>query len=171
MITSIECPFCHVSSNPAQTGGYCDDCGRRLPVSSHYSRHQKKPRTHTPSDDEPIKRSRLLTPDALFTASILRLVLGGGFLVVGPVFLPDVPRFFVPAVLLVTTLGTAFFGLMGLMSYRRPFPAAVIALTMLVVAWLALLAAYPLSWPLAFVDMILIVWLIRTVAIARNERI
>ncbi|MGL4551850.1 MAG: hypothetical protein ACRC33_11750 [Gemmataceae bacterium] len=171
MITTVECPFCHIDSDPAKTGGYCDDCGRRLPESARFVHKHRKERVVREDGDEPVARARHRTAEALFTAAVLRLIVGGGFLVIGPVFLPEVPKFFLPAVMLVTVGGTASFALAGLLAYRSPFPASAVALAGFVAAWAALLAVFPPGWPLAAVDIILLGWLIRAAAIGRAERV
>lgn len=170
-MTTVECPFCHVSSDPAKTAGYCEDCGRKLPDSARYTTRDKKVRILRESaDDSGTLRPKYPTAEALFTAAVLRLIVGGGFLVVGPVFLREVPTFFLPAVMLVTIGGTAFFGLAALGSYRAPLPAALAALAAFVAAWVVLLVLFPPGWPLALVDVVVLGWLLRTVMVAHGER-
>lgn len=168
MTTTIECPFCHVVSDPVRTGGYCDDCGRRLPESARYMHKQKRTRVVSEGDEPVAPRGPTRVPDALFTAAVLRLIVGGGFLVLGPVVLPSVPTFFLPAVMLVTIGGTAAFALAGLAAYRVPMLAAVTALAAFVATWAGLLVAFPPGWPLAAVDVILLGALGRAVLAARG---
>jgi hypothetical protein len=170
MTTTVECPFCHVDNDPAKTGGYCDDCGRRLPEASAFVHKHQRQRVVREEGLDPVLRSKYPTAEALFTAAVLRLIIGGGFLVIGPVFLHELPKFFLPAVLGVTIAGTALFALAALWSYRAPMAASAAVLAAFVAAWAVQLFLFPPAWPLALIDVILLLWLVRTAAVARAER-
>jgi hypothetical protein len=169
MTITIECPFCHLSNDPDKTGGYCDDCGRRLPQSSTYTTTHKRQRVLRETDEPAGPRVKKPTAESLFTAAVLRLIIGGGFLVLGPAVLPQVPTFFLPAVMGVTILGAGLFALAALLAYRQPFLAALFALGLFIITWAIILISFPPSWPLAAVDGILLIWLGRTIALARSE--
>jgi hypothetical protein len=169
MTTLVECPFCHASNDPDKTGGYCDNCGRRLPQSAAYTTREKKQRVLRDTDEPAGPRAKKPTAESLFTASVLRLIVGGGFLVLGPAVLPQVPTFFLPAVMGVTIVGAAVFALAGLLAYRAAFLAALSALVFFIITWAIILVSFPAAWPLAAVDGILLFWLGRTVWTARWE--
>ncbi|MFQ3591877.1 MAG: hypothetical protein SNJ82_01655 [Gemmataceae bacterium] len=169
MTTLVECPFCHSSHDPNQTGGYCDSCGRRLPQSAAYTTSQKKQRILRETDEPAGPRSKHPTVQTLLTAAVLRLITGGGFLVLGPAVLRQVPTFFLPAVMGVTILGAALFALAGLVAYRAALLAALSALGLFIIIWAIILISFPMAWPLAAVDGILLLWLGRAVLIARSE--
>ena len=162
MTTTIECPFCHIGNDPDATAGFCETCGRKLPHSDMYTTRSGRRRREVVSGDEVPTPSKLQTPEALFTAAVLCLILGGGFLVIGPVFLRRVPEFFLPAVMGGTVVGTAFLGLMGLWAYRMPAPAAWMSLGAFVASWAILLVLFLPAWPLALVDCVLLGWLVWT---------
>lgn len=164
MTTTVECPFCHVGNDPTATAGYCETCGRRLPNSAAYTSHsgRRRRRELSSGDETDAPTSKLQTPESLLTAAVLCLILGGGFLVIGPVFLRRVPEFFLPAVMGTTIVGTAFLGLMALWAYRMPAPAAWTSLGAFVAAWAIVLVLFLAAWPLALVDGILLGWLVRT---------
>jgi hypothetical protein len=163
MTTTVECPFCHIGNDPAVTAGYCETCGRKLPHSDAYTtRSARRRRELTSGDEAAAPPSKYQTPEGLFTAAVLCLILGGGFLVIGPVFLKTVPEFFLPAVMGTTIAGTAFLGLMGLWAYRMPAPAAWMSLGAFVASWAVLLCLFLAAWPLALVDSILLGWLVWT---------
>jgi len=169
MTTLVECPFCHSSHDPQQTAGYCDQCGRRLPQSAAYTKQQKKQRVLRESDEPAGPRSKYPTVEALWTAAVLRLILGGGFLVLGPAVLRQVPSYFLPAVLGVTLLGAILFASAALLAYRAGFSAALSALSVFIITWAIILISFPVAWPLAAVDLILLWWLGRTVWLARMQ--
>ena len=170
---TVDCPFCHTNNDPAVTGGYCDSCGRRLPVSSAYVHTTKKARRLVADEAGPsgVLTARKQTTEALFTAAVLRLVLVGGFFVVGPVCFAKIPDSFLPVVMGCTVAGAAFLALLAVVARRLPFPSAVAAVVGLVAAWAVALTVFPAAWPLALVDIILLLWLARTVAISRDDRL
>jgi hypothetical protein len=169
MTTLVECPFCHSSHDPEQTAGFCDTCGRRLPQSAAYTKQHKKQRVLRESDEPAGPRSKYPIVEALFTAAVLRLILGGGFMVLGPAVLRQVPTFFLPAVLGVTLVGAALFASVALLAYRAAFLAALSGLSWFIISWAIILISFPVAWPLAAVDLILLWWLGRTVWLARGQ--
>ncbi len=173
--TTVECPFCHTSSDPAATSGYCESCGRRLPVSSAYttSKRGRRLRGELSSAEPEALQPKQRTAGALVTATILRLVLGGGFLVLGPVFLGRtlLPEWFLPGLLGFTVAGTALYGLLAWWATTSPVPAAYTALGAFLAIWAGVLIAFPVAWPLALVDLILLGCLVYTVMICGQDRL
>lgn len=174
---TVDCPFCHTNNDPAATGGYCDSCGRRLPVSAAFVHSTRKPRRVAPGDDAPSEahKPRRQTAEALVTASVLRLVLGGILLFVGPMLYKllgtEVPTYFLPVLLGFTVAGTAFFALLALLARSQPFPAALAALAGLLGSWAAVVALHPVSAAMAGIDVILLLWLGWTLMLSRDDRL
>jgi hypothetical protein len=106
------------------------------------------------------------------TATILRLVLGGGFLVLGPLVMGrSLPAWFLPGLLGFTVAGTALYAALAWWATRAPVPAAWTALGAFVASWAGVLILSPVSWPLALVDLILLGCLIYAVAISGGDRL
>jgi len=177
--TTVECPFCHTKGDPAVTAGYCDSCGRRLPVSAAYTSNKRGRRLTGDHSDAPSDGGlgRQRTAGVLLTATVLRLVLGGGFLVLAPVFLAKTglseqqQQWFLPALMAFTAAGTALYAVLAWLATRAPMPAAVAALVGFLGIWAGVLIACPVAWPLAVVDLILLGCLGYAVSVAPGDRV
>ncbi|MBY0228072.1 MAG: hypothetical protein K2W96_02210 [Gemmataceae bacterium] len=168
---TIDCPFCHTSNDPSATGGYCDSCGRRLPVSSaymHTTRTARRVRTDEPGE---ALKPRRQTAESLVAAAVLRLVLGMALVFIGPLVLAKVPDYYLPWLMLATVAGAGAFYALSFVARTQPFAAAVASVAVFVAGWAAVLVAYPPALPLAGADALLLLWLLRTVAISRDDRL
>jgi hypothetical protein len=180
-MVSVKCLYCDADNDPRQTSGYCDNCGKRLPPASGFrSRRSGGSESASETLTESV-RPRRQTAEAILTAAVLALVGGGLFLVLGPVFLATVPREFAPAVMLLTVLGLAWNGLLGLWARVQPAPAAVVALASFALAWLSIIVVV-LGWPdlvgvprtaalLSLVEAPVLGYLIKAVAVSGRDRL
>lgn len=136
-MVTVKCLSCDAENDPRSTGGYCDACGKKLPASAAF-RSKRAVMGDTGSgsvaDAEPTPGPRRETSATLFTVAVLRLIAGGLFLVVGPVFLRDVPDAFLPTVLLGTVIETGFYVLLGLGARVMPRTSALMGLVIFLLA-------------------------------------
>jgi hypothetical protein len=145
-----------------------------LPAAAAYTTSKRGRRLHGElSSAEPeALQPKQRTAGALVTAAVLRLVLGGGFLVLGPVFLGlALPQWYLPGLIGFTVFGTAVYALTAWWATRSPVPAAYASLGGFLAIWAGVLATYPPSWPLALVDLILLGCLVYAVLIAPSDRV
>src|SRR5262245_27723877 len=133
---TVKCLYCDADNDPQKTGGYCDACGKRLPPAAGF-RPRRNPWAAGASADEPepVAPARARVAELLLTAAVLQLVLGGLFLVLGPVFLREVfrrevPENFLPNVVLFTVPPVAVLGALYWWARYKPFPAAALGLAL-----------------------------------------
>jgi hypothetical protein len=129
-MTLVTCIFCKTTTDPAQSAGYCEGCGRKLPTTSQFQ--TKRSMTRTVAEDAGLDAKRGGPRETLLLASIAHLFAGGLFLVVGPAVFSTIPHNFLPRVMTWTFLPTLFVGSLILVVGR--FPRATIGA--------ALVAAY-----------------------------
>jgi hypothetical protein len=175
----VKCLYCDADNDPQQTAGYCDACGKKLPPASGFRR-----RRAAGGGEETIQeaaRPRRQTAEAVFTAAVLALIGGGLFLVLGPVLLSRAPERFAPAVMLLTVLGTAWNGLLGLWARAQPRPAALVALVTFCLAWGALTVVVA-GWPewvglpawaavLTLAEAPVLAYLVKAVVVSGRDRV
>jgi hypothetical protein len=91
-MTLVQCLYCNAENDPTETGAYCDKCGKRLPTSA-LIQPRKFARTGGGEEEGPVsaRQERARASEALLTATIIHLVSGGLFLVIGPALFKTVP--------------------------------------------------------------------------------
>jgi hypothetical protein len=94
-MTLVQCLYCNADNDPAETGAYCDKCGKRLPTSAliqprKFARSGGGEETTTAAG----RQERARASEALLTATIIHIVAGGLFLVLGPALFRPVPEDF-----------------------------------------------------------------------------
>src|SRR5262245_19687643 len=91
-MTLVQCLYCNADNDPAETGAYCDKCGKRLP-SSALIQPRKFARTGGGEEEGTVvlRQERARPSEALLAATIIHLVAGGLFLVIGPALFKTVP--------------------------------------------------------------------------------
>jgi hypothetical protein len=102
-MTLVQCLYCNADNDPSQTGAYCDKCGKRLPTSA-LIQPRKFARTGGGEEEGTVavRQQRARATEALLTATIIHLVAGGLFLVLGPALFKTVPEDFMLTVMLWT---------------------------------------------------------------------
>ena len=126
----VTCIFCKTTTDAAQSAGYCDGCGRKLPTTSQYQ--TKRSMTRTIDEDTGLDARKAGPRETLLVAALAHLFGGGLFLVVGPAIFPTIREDFMSRVMTWTMLPTLFVGSLVLVAGR--FPRAIIGA--------ALVAAY-----------------------------
>jgi hypothetical protein len=143
-MVSVKCLYCDADNDPIASSGYCERCGKKLPPAAAFRsrRHGAVGTTDEPTA-EPSVRQR--TTEALLSVTVLQLIGGGLFMVLGPVFLARVPESFLPLLLLLTVPPVAVLGLLSWLSRRRPAQSALAAVVVYFV-WTVGIAF--VAWPI-----------------------
>ena len=118
----VTCIFCKTTTDAAQSAGYCDGCGRKLPTTSQYQ--TKRGMTRAVGGDAGLEARKGGPRETLAAASIAHLFAGGLFLVAAPAVFPTIPPDFMTRVMTWTLLPTLLVGSLILMAGR--FPRAAI---------------------------------------------
>ncbi len=156
----VKCLYCDAVNDATTTGSYCENCGKKLPPAA-----TLRPRRTLGGDvsieDEPAPRQRSATAEGLLVATVVYLVAGGLFLILGPMFFDKVPERFAPDVLSWTVLPTLALGALAWLARSHPQAAGLGALGLGAV-WVALTfllnAKLALGW--IAVDVVLTVFLL-----------
>ena len=128
----VTCIFCKTTTDAAQSAGYCDGCGRKLPTT--YQHQTKRSMTRTIDEQTGLDAKKGGPRETLLLAAIAHLFAGGLFLVAGPALFPTVPEYFLPRVMKWTLLPTLFVGSLMLVANR--FPRASLGVAVLATyAW------------------------------------
>src|SRR5262245_22745611 len=127
----VKCLYCDADNDSLKTGGYCDACGKKLPPAAGV-RSRRNP-WGTADEPEPAAPAQARVAELLLTAAVLQLVLGGLFLVLGPVLLREVfglevPENFLPNVVLFTVPPVLVLGALYWWARFQPVYAALLAL-------------------------------------------
>jgi hypothetical protein len=143
---TVKCLVCDVDNDPRATGGFCENCGKKLPPAAAF-RSRRTADPGTAAAEEPVvDRSppRQRASEAVLTATVLGLIGGGLFLVLGPVFFTNLPPWFLPAVMGGTLLEAVILGGLGMAA--RFVPAVAVVLALLVVGLLVTAATVASVW-------------------------
>jgi hypothetical protein len=170
----VKCLYCDSENDALATGGYCESCGKRLPSSA-----MIKPRRTLggdapaePGETVPLPRKSKQTSEALIAVTVVYLVAGGLFLIVGPLLYNPVPEQFAPYVLTWTLLPAVVLGGLVVLARVSPQPSVLLGLALAVVGIVLSFVLYPLlaiGWLL--VDVALIAMLLWAVWICfRQEK-
>lgn len=129
----VKCLACDSENDALATSGYCDHCGKKLPASA-MVRTKRALRTGSDGDDEPRDtKARSAVFEALLTATVVQLICGGLFLVVGPTLLTSVPETFLTSVFLWTLFPTVGLGACAILARVQPRYAVLAAIGIYVV--------------------------------------
>lgn len=162
----VKCLYCDVETEGLSTGGFCENCGKKLPSSA----LTKTRRSITgdgpemPGETAAVLRKSRVVSEALFAAAVVYLVAGGLFLIVGPMMYNPVPEHFAPYVLSWTVLPTLLVGVLGVLARMVPMPALWLAVLVCLVWVPVTFLTYPqLATGWVLVDMALFAMLLRAV--------
>jgi hypothetical protein len=162
-MTLVQCLYCNADNDPTVTGAYCDKCGKRLPTSA-LIQPRKFARTGGGEEEGPVavRQERARASEALLTATIIHLVAGGLFLVIGPALFKAVPENFMLTVM-AWAVGPAV-ALAPLVYWaKRNVSLPGVVAVVLYVAWVAagffLDATFATRWLLvSFVTLTFLTW-------------
>jgi hypothetical protein len=162
-MVTVKCLYCDADNDPRATGGFCDACGKRLPLASSFrSRRLAVGAAGEDAAPEATVGPRSPTSEALFLIAVLQLVAGGMFLVLAPVFFSRMPDNYLQALILMSAPPVFVFAILGVLARRWPVPATVLAMILQVVwtgAGFALNAGMALYWlPASLGVLALLVW-------------
>lgn len=139
----VKCLYCDLEMDALITGGYCENCGKRLPTSA-MVRTRKALTTGSEVENlTTTPASRSPTAEAFFTTAVVQLIAGGLFLVVGPALLSQVPENFLSLVLAWTMIPTFALGLLGWWARSQPRLAVITAIAFYAVWMIAGLVLQP----------------------------
>jgi hypothetical protein len=165
----VKCLACDADNDPRATGGYCDACGKRLPPAAAYRSRRGPGGTNVAEmpGDAVVPGERYRTAESLFAVAVLQLVIGGLYLVLGPLAFEQLPpsyrpNDYLPRLLLLAVPPVVVFGALGGLARYFPLPAAVAALAFQVIwttAGLAFGVDMALVWlPASLIVLGLLVW-------------
>src|SRR6267154_2053121 len=130
----VKCLSCDVVNDAVATGGFCENCGKKLPAAA-LIRPRRTLGDGTPDGPaEAVLRSRAGAVAALFAAAVVHPVAGGLCLILGPALFRVVPDRFAPHVVFWTVAPSVVVAVLGWLARSEPRPI-VLAAPFLAAAW------------------------------------
>jgi hypothetical protein len=145
-MTAVQCLHCKASNDPIETAGYCEECGRKLPVNDlgrdAFAFRDESYRPARRGDSPEMARAKTRASNTLFVIAVLQVL--SGLLM----FVLLSGHGGVDGEVMVLALGevlvyTVVFALLGWWARYMPLPASLIGLVIYVLASLVQLAAAP----------------------------
>jgi hypothetical protein len=168
----VKCLYCDVENNATLTGGYCENCGKKLPPTATLRPRRTIAGIETaPDAPAPVPRYRAAVREALIVAAVVHLVLGGVFLIVGPWSYDQVPEQFGTLVLCWTILPTLVVGGLALFARYRPDVSTWLALALwAILVGVSFLLDYRLAARWLGIYLILLILLARAAWLAQRAQ-
>lgn len=174
-MAQVQCLYCDTTNDAIATGGFCDNCGKKLPASA-LVRTKRNLASFEESDARSetggMARVRYRAAEAIAVAAVVHLVVGGVFMMIGPaLFSPAPPDTFLSLVVTWTLIPSLVLGGVALLARSMARPATLVALA-LGVAWIGVTFALNLDMALRWliVQVVLLALLTRAVLVSIPAR-
>src|SRR5262245_41877868 len=132
----VKCLSCDAVNDAVATGGFCENCGKKLPAAALIRPRRTLGDGTTDGPDEAVLRSRAGASEALYVAAVVHLVAGGLFLILGPALFRVVPDRFAPHVVFWTVAPSVVVAVLGWLARSQSRPI-VLAAPVLLAGWVA----------------------------------